>query len=141
MALAARRTGVDGVLLTTDADTIVPPDWVGATRPRCAGVRMWLRARRHRSAGAEMIPAHLHSDDAREGQLIALLDDIAWILDPEPHDAPPRHTEASGASLAVLVAAFDRAGGIPGGRVGRRSRLYRGGAAVEPGSGTTRRSR
>jgi hypothetical protein len=38
---------------------------------------------------------------------------MAWMLDPEPHDPPPRHTEASGASLAVSVDAFRRAGGIP----------------------------
>ena len=29
MALAARGAGADGVLLTTDADAVVPPDWVG----------------------------------------------------------------------------------------------------------------
>jgi hypothetical protein len=45
--------------------------------------------------------------------LIGLLDDIAWALDPELHDPPPRHTEASGASLAVSVSAYRRVGGIP----------------------------
>ena len=38
---------------------------------------------------------------------------MAWILDPDPNDPPLRHTEASGASLAVTVAAFERVGGIP----------------------------
>jgi len=38
---------------------------------------------------------------------------MAWIIDPDLNDPPDRHTEASGASLAVSVAAFDRAGGIP----------------------------
>ena len=42
-----------------------------------------------------------------------LLDEMAWRLDPEPNDPLPRHTEASGASIAVSVAAFHRAGGIP----------------------------
>jgi hypothetical protein len=60
-----------------------------------------------------MIPAHLHEDDARECQLIALLDDLAWVLDPEAHDPPPRHTEASGASLAVRTESFRKVGGIP----------------------------
>ncbi len=62
---------------------------------------------------ATRIPAHLHADDALECRFVALLDDLAWLLDPEPHDPPPRHTEASGASLAVSVAAFQRVGGIP----------------------------
>jgi hypothetical protein len=94
MDAAAERAGPSGVLLTTDADAIGPPDWV---------VRN-LRAL-HRGADivcgraiidpmeAAVIPAHLHADDALECQLIALLDDLAWILDPEPHDPPPRHTE------------------------------------------------
>ena len=62
---------------------------------------------------AEMIPAHLHADDVLERRLINLLDDMAWVLDPEPHDPPPRHTEASGASLAVWAEAYRRVGGIP----------------------------
>lgn len=114
MALAARRAGKDGVLLTTDADAIVPPDWV---QRNLAALRRGADVVCGRAVidplEATMIPAHLHADDAREGRLIALLDEIAWILDPEPHDPLPRHTEASGASLAVSVAAFDRVGGIP----------------------------
>ena len=47
------------------------------------------------------------------GTLIALLDDLAGMLNPETHNPPPRHTEASGASLAVSVEAFRRVGGIP----------------------------
>jgi hypothetical protein len=38
---------------------------------------------------------------------------MAWILDPELHDPYPRHTEASGASLAVTVKALHSVGGIP----------------------------
>ncbi len=60
-----------------------------------------------------MIPAHLHADDALECRLIALADEMAWRIDPDPYDPPPRHTEASGASLAVWVSAFDQVGGIP----------------------------
>ncbi|HEY0185326.1 MAG TPA: glycosyltransferase, partial [Rhodopila sp.] len=114
MALAAERCGADDVLLTTDADSVAPPDWIQRN----------LAAIRHGAdivcgqavidpLEAAMIPAHLHADDARECRLIALLDDLAWALDPEPHDPPLRHTEASGASLAVRVPAFHRVGGIP----------------------------
>jgi hypothetical protein len=41
------------------------------------------------------------------------LDRFAATLDPDPADPWPRHTEAAGASIAVNVAAFARAGGIP----------------------------
>jgi hypothetical protein len=115
MQLAAESAGDDGVLLTTDADSIAPADWV---------VRN-VRALENRAdvvcgravidpVEAAIIPAHLHEDDARECRLITLLDTLAWMLDPEWHDAPPRHTEASGASLAVTMDAYRRVGGIPG---------------------------
>nr|WP_294505074.1 glycosyltransferase [uncultured Rhodopila sp.] len=114
MQLAAAQAGPGDVLMATDADTVVPPDWVvrnlaalGRGADVVCGrvvVDPWEAA---------MIPAHLHADDALECRLIGLLDDIAWMLDPEPHDPPPRHTEASGASLAVSVEAYHRVGGIP----------------------------
>ena len=114
MAAAAAQAGSDGVLLTTDADATVPSDWVSRG---LAGLRMGADVVCGRAVidplEATLIPAHLHEDDALECRLIALLDDLAWMLDPEPHDPPPRHTEASGASLAVRVAAFRRVGGIP----------------------------
>ena len=114
MAAAAERAGCEGVLLTTDADATVPVDWVS----RClASLRQGADVVCGRAVidpqEARLIPAHLHEDDALECRLIALLDDLAWISDPEPHDPRPRHTEASGASLAVRVAAFRQVGGIP----------------------------
>jgi hypothetical protein len=114
MAMAAKRAGPDGVLLTTDADAMVPPDWVLRNLASLErGVDIVCGRSMIDPVEAAMIPAHLHTDDARECRLIALLDDLAWALDPEPHDPPPRHTEASGASLAVRAAAFHKVGGIP----------------------------
>ncbi len=114
MALAAGLAGPAGVLLTTDADAVVPSDWV---RRNLAGLRQGADLVCGRimvdPVEAAMIPAHLHADDKLECSLISLLDDMAWIIDPDLNDPPDRHTEASGASLAVSVAAFDRAGGIP----------------------------
>jgi hypothetical protein len=112
--VAAKRAGSSGVLLTTDADAIVPPDWVSRNLNALhQGVDIVCGRAVIDPIEAAMIPTHLHDDDALECRLIALLDDFAWILDPEPHDPPPRHTEASGASLAVSVEAFRRVGGIP----------------------------
>jgi hypothetical protein len=111
---AARIAGPSGVLLTTDADAIVPPGWVIRNLDALhAGADVVCGRTIIDPVEARMIPAHLHADDALECQLIALLDDLAWLLDPEPHDPLPRHTEASGASCAVSVEAFQRVGGIP----------------------------
>jgi hypothetical protein len=70
--------------------------------------RIWLDA-----ADAAIIPPNLCEDDALEQTLTALLDQMADRLDPDPADPWPRHTEASGASLAVSVEAYIRAGGVP----------------------------
>jgi hypothetical protein len=114
MALAAELAGPNGYLLTTDADGIAAPDWV---EHNVAGLRHGNDAVCGRAVldprDVHRIPAHLHEDDARECQLIDLLDRMAWVLDPEFHDPYPRHPEASGASLAVTVKALESAGGIP----------------------------
>jgi hypothetical protein len=114
MALSEQRVRPDGVLLTTDADAVVAPDWIErncmaiATGADVVCGRVVLHP-----PEAALIPAHLHVDDALECRLIELLDRIADRLDPDPADPLPRHTEAAGASLAVTAAAFRRVGGIP----------------------------
>ncbi len=114
MQAAAALAGPDGVLLTTDADGLVDPDWLAAN---LAGLR----------AGADvvagwvelhpiewgMIPNKLHEDDARECAYDALCDEIHSRLDPDPHDPAPRHTQHSGASIAVTAEAYARCGGVP----------------------------
>lgn len=114
MQLAAERVGDGGILLTTDADAVVPPDWVARNvRGLARGADIVCGRALIDPVEAALIPEHLHEDDALECQLMALLDMLAWMLDPEPHDPLPRHTEASGASLAVRVEAFRHVGGIP----------------------------
>jgi GT2 family glycosyltransferase len=114
MHIAAAQAGDDGVLLTTDADAVVPPDWIFRNLVALRqGADIVCGRAVIDPVEAAMIPAHLHADDALECRLIALLDDLAWVLDPEPHDPPRRHTEASGASLAVRTDAFRRVGGVP----------------------------
>jgi glycosyltransferase involved in cell wall biosynthesis len=119
LQLAAKQADYDGVLLTTDADAVVPPNWIAQNlhAVKSGGDIVCGRALID-PVEATAIPAHLHADDARECRLIALLDTIAWMLDPEPHDKLPRHTEASGASLAVRTDVFRRVGGIPAIRAG-----------------------
>jgi GT2 family glycosyltransferase len=114
MQRASDQLGEQGVLLTTDADAIVPPDWVVRNLRALDGQADIVCGRAVIDpVEAALIPARLHDDDARECRLIALLDLLAWMFDPEPHDPLPRHTEASGASLAVRADAFLRVGGIP----------------------------
>jgi hypothetical protein len=116
LALEAARplAGDRGILLTSDADGRVDPDWIGAN---VAAIRAGADA----VAGwAELdpldwgsIPLRLHEDDARECAYDAACDEIHGLLDPDPADPLPRHTQASGASIAVTVQAYRAVGGMP----------------------------
>jgi hypothetical protein len=114
MEIAAGWLRPGGFLLTTDADGRVSPNWLAAN---LAALRAGADAVAGRaeldSADAGQIPARLHEDDARECAYDQLLDQIHALLDPDPFDPWPRHTEHSGASLAVTLEAYRRAGGIP----------------------------
>lgn len=114
MDLAAGRLAPDDVLLTTDADSIAPSDWIARNLQALAGGADVVCGRAELDAReAALLPVSLRTDEATEARLIALLDAIALTLDPEAHDPWPRHTEASGASLAVRAGAYHRVGGIP----------------------------
>lgn len=113
MQLAAEDATADTTLLTTDADTRAPAEWLSAN----------LAALRRADAVAGRavidpqeafaIPAKLHDDDAHECRFATLLDEIASCLDPDPADPWPRHDEHSGASIAVRLAVYRAAGGVP----------------------------
>ena len=124
MALAA-ELAPEAVLLTTDADSRVAPDWIGANlRHIAAGVDAVAGRALIDKVDAAAIPARLHEDDARECAYGALLDEIAALLDPDPEDPWPRHTEHSGASICVSPRAFRRAGGVPDVALGEDRGLF-----------------
>ncbi len=114
MEFAAQRAGQDGIVLTTDADAVVPPDWVSRNLAGLLrGADLVCGKAVINPTDVPLIPAHLHADDRLEQRLMSLLDDMAWLIDPDPHDPPPRHTHHSGASLGVWVKWFERVGGVP----------------------------
>ena len=113
MEYAAALAGRTGTLLTTDADGQVAPDWLALNLAHLrGGVEAVAGCVTLDPADAALIPARLHEDDARECAYATALDEIAARLDPDPWDPLPRHTEHSGASICVTLAAYRRAGGI-----------------------------
>ncbi|MFO1027999.1 MAG: glycosyltransferase family A protein [Acetobacteraceae bacterium] len=114
MQHAARLAGPSGILLTTDADATVPTDWVQRNLAALdAGADVVCGQSVVHAIEGDQIPQHLHDDDVLERRLDALIDEMAWRLNPDPDDPPPRHTEEAGASLAVRVSAWRQAGGVP----------------------------
>jgi hypothetical protein len=106
--------GPDCVLMTTDADSRVYSNWIAANfdslRDGADAVAGRVELDR---ADAQKIPTRLHEDDAQECEYDRLLDQIRERLDPDPSDPWPRHTEHSGASIAVKLDVYLRAGGLP----------------------------
>jgi hypothetical protein len=119
MQYAARFASPGGILMTTDADGRVTPDWIKSNLAAFnRGADVVAGRAELDSTDAEQLPMRLKEDDARECQYDMLLDEIHSRLDPDEADPWPRHTEHSGASIAVTLEAYFRVGGIPAVPVG-----------------------
>ncbi len=101
-------------LLTSDADGRADPDWLRANLHHLGRDIDAVFGRADIDPiEAASIPPSLHQADAEECAYAALLDQIASLIDPDPHDPWPRHAERSGASIAVRRSVFRAVGGIP----------------------------
>lgn len=101
-----------GLLVSTDADTRPPPDWLAAI------ARAFDR-------GADIVGGRIEIDP--EEPLPPIVDrlrrswDWYWQtvraieddIDPLPWDRPPRHGDHTGASLAIRAELYTRCGGVP----------------------------
>lgn len=119
----ARRMAMDrayarakrcGVLLSTDADAVPAPNWVEATLDAI-------------TAGADLVGGHIIGNKVEEAALGAdfvrragrhleyarLTDRLTSLMLPAPHDPWPRHSDHTGASLAVRAEVYAAVGGIP----------------------------
>lgn len=103
-----------GIILTTDADSRVPPNWIAVNARIIA-------------AGADGVAGQIALDEADEAALPAalrargfleetyerLLTELNARIDPERNDPWPTHWTQSGASLAVTLAAYRHVDGMP----------------------------
>ena len=104
----------EAVILTTDADAEVPHNWMEANlRAIEQGADAVCGMAVIDPLEALLIPRHLHEDDAREVAYGRLLDEIASLVLPDAADPWPRHTEDSGASIAIRASMLRRVGGVP----------------------------
>jgi hypothetical protein len=125
MEAAARITAPDGVLLTTDADTLVHPDWIEANLKE-------IEAGYDAVAGYVMadpmelmeLPPAILERGRLEWEYQQLAAELDARVDCEPHDAWPRHNQNCGASAAVTLRAYRLIGGLPPKPVGEDRALF-----------------
>lgn len=109
-----RAEADSGLLLSTDADTLPPPHWLRAIRGAFeAGAEAVGGELRITEDPRHPLPAWLRRSHEEVAAYQAAVRDLADALDPQDHDPPPRHGDHTGASLAVTLAAYEGAGGVP----------------------------
>ena len=127
LAMEAANALVDpaGLILTTDADTLVDCDWIEANRREIA-------------AGVDAVAGYVMADPmelmeldpailergALEWEYQQLAAELEARADPETHDLWPRHNQNCGASAAITATAYRRIGGLPPKRVGEDRALF-----------------
>jgi hypothetical protein len=114
MDTAAARLPANGVIATTDADTVVAPDWVAMTLAEFSnGVDVVTGRILVDPAGFAEQPVAARLFHLRDVTYRALVTELEARLDPDPFDPWPRHFQHFGPSIAVTVDAYRRAGGMP----------------------------
>ena len=125
MEAAAEIVAPDGLILTTDADTLVEADWVAANRREIA-------------AGADAVAGYVMADPVElmelppailergslEWEYQQLVAEMVARVDPDPHDPWPRHNQNCGASAAITASTYRRIGGLPPRPVGEDRALF-----------------
>lgn len=101
-----------GILMTTDADSRVHPNWIAANLAELA-------------AGADAVAGVIAFDEADqmalpplperalEWRLAELQAHLGSLIDPRAHDPWPNHIWAWGACLALTLSAYRHVGGLP----------------------------
>lgn len=115
----------DGVILTTDADTLVDEDWIANSLKE-------LDSGLDAVAGFVMAdPTELMELDAGildrgrlEWEYQQLAAELQARADPEPHDPWPRHNQNCGASAAIKLSVYREIGGLPPIQVGEDRALF-----------------
>jgi hypothetical protein len=103
----------DGVILTTDADSQVAPNWIAENLAAFAADAEAVLGRIDLDEEGARLPEALHRRGELEDTYERLLTELSWLLDPLGHDPWPHHATISGASLGVTREAYCRVGRLP----------------------------
>ena len=108
------EAGNAGMILSTDADSRVPPNWVIRNRAAIEAGADAVAGRVELDANeAALLPPSLPARGRLEDIYDALITEAEARIDPDPHDPWPCHRTAIGATLAVTRTAYLQVGGMP----------------------------
>jgi Glycosyl transferase family 2 len=109
----SRNGARTGVILTTDADSQVPPSWIANNLAAIEAGADAVLGRVDLDEEGALLPPALHRRGQLEGDYETLLTELSARLDPVDFNPWPHHATISGASLAVTREAYLRVGGLP----------------------------
>lgn len=125
MDAAAKLAHPEGVILTTDADTMVDEDWVEQNlREIASGLDAVAGYVMADPMELMELPGAILDRGRLEWEYQQLAAELQGRADPEPHDPWPKHNQNCGASAAVRVSVYDRIGGLPPIAVGEDRALF-----------------
>jgi hypothetical protein len=103
----------NGVILTTDADSQVAPNWIAANFAAFEAGADAVLGRIDLDDEGKLLPDALHRRGALEDAYERLLTELSSLLDPLEHNPWPHHSTVSGASLGITCAAYGSVGRLP----------------------------
>ena len=102
-----------GVILTTDADSQVAPNWIATNLAAFEAGADAVLGRIDLDDEGKLLPHALHRRGALEDAYEGLLTELSSLLDPLEHNLWPHHATISGASLGITRDAYCRVGACP----------------------------
>ncbi len=108
-----RTSGPTGVLLSTDADTLVASTWLAATLHEIENGAEAVGGRILTQTPAAVEPCPVRRIQLRDAAYRVLLRQLEDKIDPCTADRWPCHHQHYGASLALTVRAYRQVGGLP----------------------------
>ncbi|GJD34887.1 glycosyltransferase [Methylobacterium aerolatum] len=104
----------EGAILSTDADSRVPQNWVARNLAAIAAGADAVAGRVELDEEeGKLLPAMLHARGRLEDIYDALITEAESRIDPDPNDPWPCHRTTIGATLAVTRRAYLAVGGMP----------------------------
>jgi hypothetical protein len=103
----------DCVILTTDADSQVAPNWIAENLAAFEAGAEAVLGRIDLDGEGKFLPEALHRRGELEDAYEGLLTELSWLLDPLEHNPWPHHATISCASLGISRTAYCRVGRLP----------------------------